>query len=269
MCDYGVDLREQLSDGGAWHLHAPAGECDLGCGGFCWAAGCYDEEDVPRFDETDSPALSIRPSGPASATPPAGLQRRTRRVRPAQATTAEPQAPKTAKMPQGPPAAGMPLATTPASPLVPMVAFTQHHVNSVFDLDNMAEVKAGQYGKMLELHREWHYLHDKGIASFEVGAESNVFGFTSVHVLRRAPWDARMLELGLRLSRIPRGGAVQEPVACIYEIMKYCGMVVVRRRGAKPLKKGKKKSLTQDSYIFTAEKFARNKARVNDSRSGK
>ena len=73
-----------------------------------------------------------------------------------------------------------------------------------------------------------------------------------------------MLALAGRLS--PRSIDANEPVACIYEIIKYCGMKVMFPN-EQPQMKGQKKSLKQDAYVFNQELFDKNKERVNDSRS--
>ena len=73
-----------------------------------------------------------------------------------------------------------------------------------------------------------------------------------------------MLALAGRVS--PRSIHANEPVACIYEIIKYCGMEV-KSRNKQPQMKGHKKSLKQDAYVFDQKLFDKNKKRVNDSRS--
>lgn len=174
----------------------------------------------------------------------------------AQDVTAAPRRNKHAKVAQL-------IETPPSAPLLPLASFDQGHVNKCFG----SKVKKGPMYKMQKMHTVFHNLHKRSIASFEVCGDVNVYGFTNVHVRHRTLWDEEMIKLGKSLSR-PRkdGKELKEPRSCIYEmLMCYGGMEVVRSSGAS----SRNKSLMQDSYTFTAERFASTKARVNHSRMGR
>lgn len=102
----------------------------------------------------------------------------------------------------------------------------------------------------------------KEIASFKRGASNNVFGFSEVHVLKRSEWHDHMFKLAQDIS--PRSKV--EPIAAIYEIMMFCGMNVLDKSGSTLLTK---KSLEQDSYVYSDASFAANKHRANCSRRAK
>ena len=102
-------------------------------------------------------------------------------------------------------------------------------------------------------------MHRHKIASFGVDGSINVYGFSSVHVLDHPAWAARLLLLAREIS--PR--SQKEPIACVYEIMKFCGMAVMRtNRHNPPRIDRKKKSLEQDACVFSAACFATNTDRV-------
>ena len=163
-----------------------------------------------------------------------------------------------------PPSHLAPVETPPPSPLsLCRKEDWQLHVNDHFALKGGVEVKERQAEKMWALLMVWRSMHANNVAHFEVQSDTNVYGFTSVHVLDRASWDAQMLQLGLDLSRKP----MKEPVSTVYEIlMEYGGMQVDRSSGAK---EPRNKSLKQDSYTFNAGHFAATKERVNRTRTAK
>ena len=144
-------------------------------------------------------------------------------------------------------------------------------VNNFFNLrdtnNNLDPVKGKEIEKMINLHDEFRDIEALCIARFEVdtNGDNNVFGFKSWHVLDRPAWDERMRALVEVIS--PRSINANEPVACIYEIIKYCGMKVMFPNKQPPQMKGQKKSLKQDAYVFHQKLFDTNKKRVNDSRS--
>jgi hypothetical protein len=135
--------------------------------------------------------------------------------------------------------------------LMDELKFTPGHVNSVFDLHdnitgNSVDVLPIKFQKMSMLNSEWHYMRKHQIARFEVDGSINVYGFSSVHVLNHPAWAARLLLLAREIS--PR--SQKEPIACVYEIMKFCGMEVVGTKRHGPPRSDKKKSLEQDAYVF-------------------
>jgi len=147
---------------------------------------------------------------------------------------------------------------------------THDGVNNFFNLrdtnNNFIPVKDKEIEKIIKLHNEFHFMADQGIARLEVdtNGDNSVFKFKTWHVLQHTAWDKRMLALAGVIS--PRSINANEPVACIYEIIKYCGMEVMFPN-KKPQMKGQKKSLKQDAYVFHQKLFDTNKKRVNDSRS--
>ena len=60
-------------------------------------------------------------------------------------------------------------------------------------------------------------------------------------MLQRAAWDERMLALAGRVS--PRSIDANEPVACIYEIIKYCGMEMKKRNEQAPDERSAERAL--------------------------
>jgi len=153
--------------------------------------------------------------------------------------------------------------------LMDELKFTPGHVNSVFDLHdnitgNSVDVLPIKFQKMSMLNSEWHYMRKHQIARFEVDGSINVYGFSSVHVLNHPAWAARLLLLAREIS--PR--SQKEPIACVYEIMKFCGMEVVGTKRHGPPRSDKKKSLEQDAYVFRASCFATNKGRAVCTRQG-
>jgi hypothetical protein len=145
-----------------------------------------------------------------------------------------------------------------AAPLVDN--FTKQHAHDHFGF----EVPRTKYERMHKLYTLFVFMSLHGIARFESIGNANVFGFTSVTVLDRASWDTTMLALArtvLRNFRVKR--EIKEPVSCIYEIFKYCGMKIKEpHRHARPLRRGEKKSLKQDAYVYDALTFAKNKSRA-------
>ena len=127
-------------------------------------------------------------------------------------------------------------------------------------------MKEKEIEKMIKLYNEFWFMEAQGIARLEVdtNGDNNVFKFKTWHVLHHTAWDERMLALAGVIS--PRSINANEPVACIYEIIKYCGMEVMFPN-KQPQMKGQKKSLKQDAYVFNQTLFDKNKRRVNDSRS--
>jgi hypothetical protein len=210
------------------------------------------------FSASGDPGDSLTSAAAASAascasTPPTAAYPLVLEKRSAQNMTVTPRPNKRAK-------AELPFETPPSTPLRPVTKFGHAYVNEFFGF----EVKEKPVHKMRELLRVWHYMAARNIAQFEAQGQGNVFGFTNVRVLDRASWDAAMLALGTSLSRAPKSGReLKEPKSCIYEIlMWYGGMEVVRSNGAS----SRNKSLMQDLYTFSAERFALTKARVNDCR---
>jgi hypothetical protein len=159
-------------------------------------------------------------------------------------------------------------AVSPAPPALD--GLTHDDVNNYFNLcdtnNNFIPVKGKEIEKMIKLYNEFHFMEAQGIARLEVdtNGDNNVFKFKRWHVLQRTAWDKRMLALAGVIS--PRSINANEPLACIYEIIKYCGMEVMFPN-KQPQMKGQKKSLKQDAYVFNQKLFDTKKKRVNDSRS--
>lgn len=161
-----------------------------------------------------------------------------------------------------------PHATFSVPGLVSSDAFDQEHVTAFFDLrfldapdldapDTRLSVLACKHSRMKELLVEFEYMRDHGIVRFYFDGARNVFGFSSWRVVDRSTFDSRMLALALEFSPT----AKVQPVTCIYEIVKYCGMEV-QGRAMRSLADNKKRSLTQDVFVFNPAVFARNKHRA-------
>jgi len=139
-------------------------------------------------------------------------------------------------------------------------SLTKPHVDTFFGVN----VKKEKFERMLSLYKVLCGMHHQGIAIFETDGGCNVFGFSSVRVAKRHEWDEAMLRLAqYEVRKFRNGKAIKEPISCIYEVFKYCGMDVMQtgRHGA-PLPYGEKKSLKQDAYIFNPKTFEKNKSRA-------
>ena len=148
--------------------------------------------------------------------------------------------------------------------LVPLSAFTEGYVAYVFAIPagKMRNFHRHKFTRMLELLKVFHHMHANGIAEFKLEGDVNVFGFTTVRVIDREQWNALMLVVADRIIR-KRTDVSTEPIACIYEIFKYCGMEADRKhKNSRPTPNNQKKSLLSDVYVFNTNVFARNNHRV-------
>ena len=77
-------------------------------------------------------------------------------------------------------------------------------------------------------------------------------------MLQRTAWDERMLALAGRVS--PRSIDANEPVACIYEIIKYCGMEMKTRNEQAPDERSEEIPQSGRRYVFGVQDPGSSKA---------
>ena len=153
-------------------------------------------------------------------------------------------------------ATGMLIDDRPLCCSLPIASFTEDHVDVYFGF----KVPKCKFTRMATLMHLWHHFHDHGIADFRFDGKLNVWGFNSVHVVDRKEWDAQMLATASGMARNVLGKPAKRPVQSIYEIIKYCGMIVKRCKREKP--RVDKKALDQDHYEFDVKAFDENKHRA-------
>ena len=117
--------------------------------------------------------------------------------------------------------------------------------------------------KMVILEEVFAYMCKENIVSLKYDElhGNSVFGISSLCVKKREKWDDLMQEAAVKISS--RSVNAAQPLCCIYEIMKFCGLIV-HHCGKRPhaTSPSEKKSLKQDNWRFDQACFVKNKHRA-------
>ena len=143
--------------------------------------------------------------------------------------------------------------------LIEVPLFTERLVQLKFGSD----VKLPKVNQLRMVLSAFHDIREKKIAEFKDHGDTNIFGFSSVHVLpgRLPEWNECIIILARLIST---RGCTAVPASCVYEIFKFCGMKVIKGKhtGAG------KQSLGQGEFVFSNDCFTKNKHRISGLRKG-